>query len=87
MSMQQPESRDSAAQEILGYSFLRVIASDGILAEDDLETIGRLALRDGIVDSKERAVLARIFDRMDPERLDSSVLEAIRQFREAHGIR
>lgn len=87
MSIQEQESQDSAAQEILGYSFLRVIAGDGILDEEELETIERLALRDGVVDSKERAVLARIFDRMDPTRLDTGVRDAIRQFREEHGIR
>lgn len=87
MSMQDRGSVDSAAQEILGYSFLRVIATDGVLDEEELHTIERLALRDGVVDSKERAVLSRIFDRIDPERLDDSVRESIRDFRERHGIR
>ena len=87
MIMSQKEPRDSAAQEILGFSFLRVFASDGVLDADELEMIERLALRDGVIDSKERAVLARIFDRIDPERMDESVRTSISRFRERHGIR
>jgi hypothetical protein len=87
MIMSQKEPRDSAAQEILGFSFLRVFASDGVLDADELEMIERLALRDGVIDSKERAVLARIFDRIDPERMDEGVRTSISRFRERHGIR
>jgi hypothetical protein len=87
MTSTRPESVDSAAQEILGYSFLRVFVHNGGLDEEELRTIESLALRDGVVDSKERAVLARIFDRLDPERLDETVRDAIRLFRETHGIR
>jgi hypothetical protein len=87
MIMSQQEPRDSAAQEILGYSFLRVFASDGVLDAGELEMIERLALRDGVIDSKERAVLARIFDRIDPERMDEGVRDSILRFRERHGIR
>jgi hypothetical protein len=87
MSMPDQQSRESAAPEILGYSFLRVIATDGVLEAKELEMIESLALRDGVVDSKERAVLARIFDRIDPDRLDVRVRESIQRFREQHGIR
>jgi hypothetical protein len=85
MSLQEP--RDSAAEEILGYSFLRVIAKNGVLDAGELEMIERLALRDGVIDSKERAVLSRIFDRIDPERMDEGVRDSIVRFRERHGIR
>ena len=87
MIMSRQEPRDSAAEEILGFSFLRVFASDGVLDAVELEMIERLALRDGVIDSKERAVLARIFDRIDPERMDESVRTSISRFRERHGIR
>ena len=87
MIMSRHDPRDSAAQEILGFSFLRVFASDGVLDAEELEMIERLALRDGVIDSKERAVLARIFDRIDPERMDEEVRESISRFRERHGIR
>jgi hypothetical protein len=87
MIMSRHDPGDSAAQEILGFSFLRVFASDGVLGTDELEMIERLALRDGVIDSKERAVLARIFDRIDPERMDDEVRDSISRFRERHGIR
>ena len=87
MIMSRHDPSDSAAQEILGFSFLRVFASDGVLDADELEMIERLALRDGVIDSKERAVLARIFDRIDPERMDDEVRDSISRFRERHGIR
>jgi hypothetical protein len=87
MLMSLPEHRDSAAQEILGYSFLRVFATNGALSAGELEMIENLALRDGVIDSKEKAVLSRIFDRIDPERMDESVRDSIRRFRERHGIR
>lgn len=79
--------KDSAASEILGYSFFRVFAYDEIIDSDELRMMERLALRDGVVDSQERAVLARIFDRVDPTRLDPEVREEMEAFREKHGIR
>jgi hypothetical protein len=85
--MSRSEPRDSAAQEILGYSFLRVFASDGALDAGELEMIEKLALRDGVIDSKEKAVLSRIFDRIDPERMDAGVKDSIERFRQRHGIR
>ena len=87
MIMSQQKPRDSAAQEILGFSFLRVFASDGVLDAGELEMIERLALRDGVIDSRERAVLSRIFDRIDPERMDEGVRDSITRFRERHAIR
>ena len=81
------EPRDSAAEEILSLSFLRVFARDETLDEEDLRALEEMALRDGVVDSRERAVLARIFDRIDLERLDAPLREEIRLFREKRGIR
>ena len=85
--MTSPSPRDSAAPEILGYSFLRVFVSDGILDEAELRTIESLALRDGVMDSKEKAVLSRIFDRIDPHRLDAGTKASIQRLKERHGIR
>lgn len=81
------EPRDSAAEEILSLSFLRVFARDEALDRADLKTLERLALRDGVVDSRERAVLSRIFDQIDLDRLEPPLREEIRQFRERYGIR
>jgi hypothetical protein len=87
MTERKAEPTDSAAEEILSYSFLRVFANDEVIDEGELRMIEKLALRDGVVDSKERAVLGRIFDRVDPDRLDPKVRTEIHRFREKHGIR
>lgn len=77
---------DSAAQEILGYTFFRIFVDDGTIDEAELRFIEELALRDGVVDSKERAVLSRIFDRVDPARLSAAVRREIARFREEYDI-
>lgn len=79
--------KDSAASEILGYSFLRVFADEDVIDGEELRFIERLALRDGVVDSRERAVLSRIFDRIESRPLDREVREAIEAFRKEHNIR
>jgi hypothetical protein len=81
------EPRDSAAEEILRVSFLRVFAKNETIDRSDLRTLEQLALRDGVVDSRERAVLSRIFDRIDVDRLDAFLREEIQMFREKYGIR
>lgn len=86
MTPRRPGHPDSAAHEILSYSFLRVFANDGVIDEGELRFMEKLALRDGVIDSREKAVLARIFDRVDPGKLDPSVREEIEKFRDEHGI-
>ena len=86
MADREPLPTDSAAHEILSYTFLKVFAHDHIIDEGELAFMEELALRDGVVDSRERAVLSRIFDRVDPEALDPKVREEIERFRERHGI-
>ena len=81
-----PGTRKSAAPEILSYSF-RAFVSDGVLEEAELAMIESLALRDGVVDSKEKAVLSRILDRIDPASGDESFRTYIRQLRERYDIR
>ena len=79
-------SHDSAAEEILSVSFLTVFARNEALSKEELRTLEELALRDGVVDSRERAVLSRIFDRIDLDRLEAPLREEIRRFREKHSI-
>ena len=86
MTQRKPDPSDSAAQEILSYSFLRVFANDGVIDAAELAMIERLALRDGVIDRKERAVLGRIFDRVDTDKLEPEVLRDIEAFREEYDI-
>ena len=87
MIMSRQEPRDSAAEEILGYSFLRVIAKNGALDAGELEMIEQLALRvDAVEDARENRPLLRV-DHAVPERMDKGVRDSIMRFRERHGIR
>ncbi len=86
MAENKPLPTDSAAHEILSYSFVKVFADDALIDSDELAFMEELALRDGVVDSRERAVLSRIFDRVDPDQLDPEVREEIELFRERHNI-
>jgi hypothetical protein len=81
-----PGPRKSAAPEILRYSF-RAFVSDGVLDESELAMIESLALRDGVVDSREKAVLSRILDRIDPASVDESFRAYIQQLRDRYEIR
>ena len=71
----------SSWNAIMQYSFLHVFANDGLIDHDELQMLQRLALRDGQVDDRERDVLARVFARIDPQRVDPSVLEEIGRFK------
>jgi hypothetical protein len=71
----------SSWNAIMQYSFLHVFANDGLIDRDELQMLQRLALQDGVVDERERDVLARVFARIDPQAVDPSVLEEIGRFK------
>ena len=76
----------SSWNQILQYSFLKVFADDEMIDANEWATLKKLALADGVVDTQERMVLAKIFDRVDPKSLDPKVREEIECFRAEHGI-
>jgi hypothetical protein len=79
--------RDSSSwNQILQYSFLKVFADDEMIDAGEWAMLKKLALADGVVDTQERLVLAKIFDRVDPKSLEPKVREEIERFREEHGI-
>jgi hypothetical protein len=71
---------------IMQYSFLHVFANDGLIDQDELQMLERLALQDGIVDDKERDVLMRVFARVDPQTIDPVVRDEIQRFKTQFGI-
>ena len=80
-------ARDGSSwRHILQYSFLKVFADDEMIDAGEWAVLKKLALADGVVDERERMVLAKIFDRVDPKSLDPKVREEIARFREEHGI-
>jgi hypothetical protein len=76
----------SSWSHILQYSFLKVFADDEMIDEGEWAMLKKLALADGVVDTQERMVLAKIFDRVDPNSLEPKVREEIEAFRAEHGI-
>ena len=80
-------TRDGSSwSHILQYSFLKVFADDEMIDAGEWAVLKKLALADGVVDERERQVLAKIFDRVDPKSLDPKVRQEIEDFRAEHGI-
>lgn len=80
-------ARDGSSwSHILQYSFLKVFVDDEMIDAGEWAVLKKLALADGVVDERERMVLAKIFDRVDPKSLDPKVREEIENFRAEHGI-
>jgi hypothetical protein len=80
------ERDGSSWRHIIQYSFLKVFADDEMIDAGEWAILKKLALADGVVDERERMVLARIFDRVDPKSLDPKVREEIESFRAEHGV-
>jgi hypothetical protein len=76
----------SSWNRILQYSFLKVFADDEMIDAGEWAMLKKLALADGVVDTQERMVLAKIFDRVDPKSLEPKVRAEIEAFRAEHGI-
>ena len=71
---------------IMQYSFIRIFANDGTIDADELAMIERLAMADGLVDERERNVLASIFSRVNPDNVSADVREGIEKFKALHRI-
>ena len=79
-------SNQSRAKELIGYSFLVVLANDDTIDEDELLLMEKLALEDHVVDEDEKKALRAIFDRVDTQKLAAQVSEEINRFREENKI-
>jgi len=76
----------SSWNAIMQYSFLRVFANDGTIDADELAMIEKLALEDGMIDEQERAVLGRIFDRVNAKTVSDEVWQEITRFKARYQI-
>ena len=76
----------SSWNEIMQYSFLAVFANDGRVDAAEMAMLQKLALRDGTVDDRERAVLSRIFAKVQPDSVTPEVWEEIRRFKTKYEI-
>ena len=77
---------DSNADAIRGYSFLKIFADNDSLNADEMAFIERLALEDRVVDDKERAVLAAIFERAQSLGVTPAVAAEIAAFKKKIGM-
>ena len=73
-------------RDLIQYSFLKVFHDDEMIDAGEWAILKKLALADGVVDERERMVLAKIFERVDPRALEPKVREDIAKFRAEHGI-
>ncbi len=71
----------SSWNAIMQYSFLHVFANDGLIDQLELQMLERLALQDGVIDDKERSVLAQVFARVNEAALDPGVRTEIQRFK------
>jgi len=77
---------DSKSNEILQYSFLVVFANDGLIDEQELAFIKKLALADSVVDDKEKKVLQNIFAKVEGVELDQKVRLEIDAFKASYNL-
>ncbi|HSO45434.1 MAG TPA: hypothetical protein VLQ47_07920 [Rhodoferax sp.] len=63
------------------YSFLHVFANDGLIDQQELQMLERLALQDGVIDERERSVLANVFARVNETALEPDVWAEIQRFK------
>ena len=71
---------------IMQYSFIRIFANDGTIDADELAMLERLAMADGMVDDRERKVLAGIFSKVTADKVAADVWASIEQFKARHQI-
>jgi uncharacterized membrane protein YebE (DUF533 family) len=71
----------SSWNAIMQYSFLHVFANDGLIDQHELQMLQRLALQDGGIDDRERAVLTQVFSRVNEAALEPQVWTEIQRFK------
>ena len=76
----------SAEKQLIEYSFLVVFANDDTISEGELKMIEKLALEDGKVDEKEKAVIRNIFKRANKEHMDQATRDEMERFRKKYNI-
>jgi hypothetical protein len=71
---------------IMQYSFLRVFANDQTIDAAELVMLEKLALSDSQVDDQERAILSRVFGRVNERTVTPDVWQEVCQFKERYQI-
>ena len=76
----------SSWNEIFQYSLMKVFADDEMIDAVEWTMLEKMALADGVVDTQERMVLAKVFERVDFNSLDPRVCDRIKRFRVQYGV-
>ena len=71
---------------IMQYSFLRVFANDQTIDAAELAMLEKLALSDSLVDDQERAILSRVFGRVNETTVAPEVWQEVCRFKERYQI-
>lgn len=78
--------KDSRARDIETFSFLVAFADADFLDDFELKIMKNLALEDGIIDPKEKAVLRGIFERITKDNASPETRAEIKSFRAKFNI-
>jgi len=70
----------------MANSVLAIFSNKGTISMDELNYLMSIALRDDIVDEKERKVLKGVFAQVTKESVDSEVWEKIKEIRSEYEI-
>mgnify|MGYP002624581000 FL=1 len=70
----------------LAYASLAIFADDGTIDMDELNSLLKMAMRDGELSGSEKAVLRNVFNRVLEEEVDGDVWERIQGIRQMHGV-
>ncbi len=68
------------------YHSINCFDDEGKLDLQDLDRLITAALRDGIMDSRERRALGRILTRVSPSKLNADMRERLAELRTKYGI-
>lgn len=70
----------------LAYASLVLYADDGTIDEEELKTLLHIALRDGVINEREKEVLRSLFNRIHEEEVSAEVWDHIQNIRKQHSI-
>lgn len=68
------------------FRTVRVFRADGRVDVEALDELVEIALRDGRIDSDERAVMSTVLDRIDAKTLSRELAERVAELRERFNL-
>jgi|GEM_PF-1166160 hypothetical protein len=75
---------DSRAKEIIAYTYLHAVDSEGVLHSHELDFLKKIALKDGVIDDDEARVLHEILGRVDLSKVSAKVKTQVEGFKKLY---